>query len=228
MSGKALERSLSSLDMTCDDIDALLVTHEHIDHTKGIGIVSRRYNIPIYATNGTFLTANLGNLSEDNINPISSDTDFEIGDIGIKPFEISHDAAEPVGFTFFTGHKKRAIITDSGIINDKIWSAISGSAEVILESNHDSDMLMYGIYPMNLKRRIASDIGHLSNSTAANIALKLLKSGTKKIMLGHLSKENNTPAIAYQTTKNVLEACGTIIGKDILLSVADRYNITRF
>ena len=109
-----------------------------------------------------------------------------------------------------------------------MWQAISGSDEIILESNHDSDMLMYGPYPISLKKRVSSSIGHLSNEYAAKVSERLLQSGTKKIMLAHLSFENNTPEIAYQTTKNALEACGAVIGKDIGLSVADRYKITRF
>lgn len=228
MSGKKLEEALASRDISCSDIDAILVTHEHIDHTKGVGIISRRYNIPIYASEGTFASADFGKISDDNIHIISADSDFEIGKIGISPFTISHDAKEPLGFSFDADEKKLTVATDSGVITEGMWRHMMGSDEIILESNHDVDLLMYGSYPMNLKRRILGEKGHLSNDTTAKVATWLLKSGTKKIMLGHLSNENNTPEIAYQTTKNALTACGAIIGKDISLSVANRYEITDF
>ena len=228
MSGKKLSEALAELDLTCNDITACLITHEHTDHTKGVGIISRRFNIPLFATSGTFASSELGNISDDAINIITPQNDFEIGDIGISPFSISHDSANPIGFSFFTDCKKLSLATDSGIVTDEMWQSISGSDEIILESNHDTDMLTYGPYPLSLKRRISGDSGHLSNDDAAKICVKLLESGTKKIMLAHLSHENNTPEIAYHTTKNSLENYGAVLGKDITLSVADRYKITRF
>ena len=226
MSGKKLEQTLSLLDMACGDIDALVITHEHTDHVMGAGIVSRRYNIPIYITGGTYQNAALGKIPEENINIISAGNEFEIGNIGVKPFSITHDAAEPVGYSFFASGKKMSVATDIGNMTEDIFSAISGSDEIILESN--ADMLMYGVYPISLKQRIAGKLGHLSNSDAAKTALRLLKSGTKKIMLGHLSRENNTPDIAYQTTKNELTAADARLNNDVFLSVAGRYEITRF
>lgn len=228
MSGKKLETTLAQLDYTGADITAVLLTHEHIDHTRGAGIISRRYDIPVYATEGTYANAEIGMIAEKNMFLIKAESEFEIGSVGISPFEISHDAAEPVGFTFHAGGKKMSVATDSGEITDSIKSHILGSDEIILESNHDEELLMYGSYPMNLKRRILSNRGHLSNISASETAVELLKSGTRKIMLGHLSAENNTPEIAYQTSKNALSECGARVGKDILLSVAARKEITEF
>ncbi len=227
MSGKKLEQAIGDISMTCFDIDALLITHEHIDHTRGAGVISRKYNIPLYMTKGTHLSSDLGKIPSENINYISKDSQFEIGDIGIVPFEISHDAKEPVGYSFYTD-KKLTLATDCGVLTEDIQKHLLGSDEIILESNHDPDLLMYGAYPMSLKRRIMSDLGHLSNMDAAKMAVKLLNSGTKKIMLGHLSQENNTPDIAYETTKNALIYEGARLGEDISLSVANRYEITRF
>lgn len=226
MSGKKLEASLGELDISGADISAILVTHEHIDHTRGVGVVSRKYGIPVYATSETFENAQIGNISDKHI--INPDEDFEIGNIGIHAFSISHDAANPVGYSFFTGSKKTTVATDTGVITDKIAENILGSDEILLESNHDVDMLMYGSYPYSLKKRILSDCGHLSNDCASSVCVELLKSGTKKIMLGHLSDENNTPEIAYETAKNAFEKAGAKVGGDITLSVAGRYKITRF
>lgn len=228
MSGKKLEAALAELDAVAADISAILLTHEHIDHTRGAGIISRRYNLPIYATAGTFGGAELGKISDSNIHIINSGDEFEIGTIGVCAFAISHDANEPVGYSFFSENKKMTIATDTGEITDETEKNILGSDEIILESNHDKEMLMYGSYPYSLKQRVAGSFGHLSNDDAALTCLKLLQSGTRKIMLGHLSNENNTPEIAYKTSRNLLEKAGARIGHDIELSVAERYNITRF
>lgn len=228
MSGKKLEAALACLDLSCKDLSAVLLTHEHIDHTQGAGIISRRYDIPIYATPGTHRAAEIGKIKDQNTHLIKSGESFEIGKIGITPFSISHDAADPVGYNFFINSAKLTLATDLGEVTDSIRQSIAGSDEIILESNHDVDLLMYGTYPLNLKRRILGTRGHLSNSDASKIAVDLLKGGTKKIMLGHLSNENNTPDIAYHTTKNALNACGAVVGRDISLSIASRHEITRF
>lgn len=228
MSGKKLEETLAAIDYSCADISAILMTHEHIDHTRGVGVISRRYNIPVYATEGTFEGAEIGNIPDSSIHIIRPEKDFEISDVGVHPFSISHDANDPVGYSFFISGKKLTLATDTGEITAEIEKNILGSDEIILESNHDIEMLMYGSYPYNLKKRILGSKGHLSNDTASEVCLKLLNSGTKKIMLGHLSDENNTPGIAYETSKNILEKAGAKIGRDIELCVAERYKITRF
>lgn len=228
MSGKKLEEAFSELGLSCADISAIVVTHEHIDHTRGVGIISRRYDIPVYATQETFEASSFGNLSEKNIHCVFSDNSFEIGKIGVCPFSISHDAVNPVGYSFFTENKKLTIATDMGEISPETEKKLLSSDEIILEANHDTQMLMYGSYPLSLKHRILSNIGHLSNEYAAQMCVKLLKNGTKKIMLGHLSNENNTPELAYETCKKELINAGAEIGSDIELSVADRYKITRF
>jgi len=163
-----------------------------------------------------------------NIKYITPDIDFEIGTIGVRPFSIPHDAADPVGYNFFMDGKKLSLATDIGIMNDNVLAHLSGSLAVLLESNHDVDMLKNGRYPAILKRRILSDIGHLSNIDAAKTVLELIKSGTRHIMLGHLSNENNTPTAAYTTTKQYLEENGVILDKDATLSVAQRFEVSRF
>lgn len=226
MSGAKLKESLHSIDVMPESIDALLITHEHIDHTKGAGVVSRRYNIPVYATAGTHRHMNAGSLAEENIKIISAEADFQIGNIGIAPFTIPHDAAEPVGFTFFSGGEKYALATDIGKMSREILDSISGSKKVLLESNHDVEMLRFGSYPYPLKQRILGDLGHLSNEIAAKTALYLVQNGTEHIMLGHLSKENNRPEIAMLETYNLLSSSGVSVGDDMTLKVADRYKPT--
>lgn len=228
LSGKRLAELLAQIDILPDSIDALLITHEHSDHVKGAGVVARRYKLPVYATLRTHCAMNLGNLSDSQKHIVSPDKDFEIGSIGICPFSIPHDAADPVGYTFICGGKKYAIATDIGEMNNKIISSIKGSEKVILESNHDINMLRVGSYPFPLKQRILSSVGHLSNESAAEAALELVKSGTTDIMLGHLSLENNMPELALLETYNMLKNNGVHIDSDVSLKVAARNSITRF
>lgn len=227
MSGRKLEQCLASIDLSPKDIDAILLTHEHIDHTAGAGVVCRRYGLPLYATAGTFAGMSAGPIPEERIHIIKNDTAFEIGRIGIIPFSISHDANEPVGFRFAVNGKIYAVATDTGIMTDSIRGHLYGADAVLLESNHDLDMLMYGSYPFSLKERIRSARGHLSNDDSARTAVELLRHGTSHIMLGHLSKENNTPEIAYKTAENALVHTGAVLSRDVCLCVAKRSEVTR-
>lgn len=226
MSGTKLKDSLRAVDVLPEDIDAILVTHEHIDHVRGAGVVSRRYNIPVYATEGTHKNMNAGKLAEENIKVISARKSFQIGGIGVTPFTIPHDAAEPVGYTFFAGGEKYALATDIGKMDEDLLGCIKGSKRILLESNHDIEMLRCGTYPYPLKQRILSDTGHLSNNMAAQTALELVNSGTEHIMLGHLSMENNRPEIAMLETYNLLSLSGINVGDDVTLKIADRYKPT--
>lgn len=228
LSCKKLEDALRKTSVNPQDINGLLITHEHADHIRGAGVISRKYNLPVYATAKTHECMNLGNINEKNIKYIYPDIDFEIGTIGILPFSIPHDAVNPVGYNFFFGQKKLSLATDIGKMNDYIFSHLSGSIAVLLESNHDINMLKNGRYPIVLKRRILGDFGHLSNTAAAETVLELVKSGTRHFMLGHLSNENNTPNTAYLETANLLEKNGMKLGKDAALSVAARYEVSCF
>lgn len=226
MSGKKLEAAFASINRSPKELDAILVTHEHIDHTAGVGVVSRRFDVPVYATAGTHRGMAVGKLADKNIQTIAPERTFEVGTIGICPFSISHDANEPVGFSFFLNNKKLSLATDTGVMTDSIKQHIFGSEAVILESNHDVEMLLYGAYPYHLKQRILSERGHLSNDDCAKTAVELLESGTRRILLGHLSDENNTPEIAFRTLVNALRAAGAALNSDIHLGVARRYAAT--
>lgn len=224
MSGKKLSESLAAIDMHADELDALLITHEHIDHVRGAGVIARRYNIPVYATEGTFASMETGAIPEWNV--ISPDADFEIGSIGVMPFSIPHDASQPVGYSFFSDDRKYTIATDIGHMSGYVLNHLTGSDTILLESNHDIDMLRMGTYPFPLKQRILSSTGHLSNDDAAEALCRLAQSGTEHFMLGHLSKENNTPQIAYMSAQNALSEAGINVGGDITLTVAQRNAVT--
>lgn len=227
VSGKAVFSALDEIGINPSELDAILVTHEHIDHSKGVGVVSRKLDIPIYANSGTwagmeYSSVNLGKISEKNVKLIQTNSEFEIGDIAVKPFEIPHDAAEPVGYSLSFENKQIAIATDMGIIDKNVFNVIKGSSVVLLESNYDLNMLEIGDYPLQLKRRIKSKIGHLCNEDAGNFAVKLVNSGTENIVLGHLSNQNNYPELAFETVKGILEKNDITLNKDMRLSVANR------
>lgn len=228
ISAARLEELLTSVGVSPSSLSAILITHEHSDHVKGAGIVSKRYGLPVFATKETHLAMQNERIPEQNIKYISPDTDFEIGTIGVKAFSIPHDAVNPVGYSFFYGKTKISVATDMGHMSDYILNNIKGSIAVILESNHDIDMLKNGHYPFFLKKRILGDFGHLSNKIASETAVELLKSGTKHIMLGHLSADNNSPKLAISETAGLAIQMGAVPGKDFSLAVANRYTPTNF
>ncbi len=227
MSGRCLTETLKNLDMSGHDIDAILVTHEHIDHVQGVGVISRRFNIPVFATEQTFDGMNVGRIEDENIRIIEPDRPFEIGNVLVDAFSIPHDAKDPVGYRLFANGKKYAVATDIGTMTNELFDSLSGSREIILEANHDTQMLINGSYPDNLKERILGNFGHMSNDLSGKTALSLVNRGTEKIMLSHLSNENNTPEIAFNTVKSYLKD-GGVSEKDVYLTVAKRYEVTRF
>ncbi len=224
-SGVYVENALKSINVSPDKIDCIFITHEHIDHIKGAGILSRRYNIPIYATYGTWqkMIARIGKISFDNIRYIQGGIPFGAFDATVTPFTTPHDSNESVGFTIEHNGKKVSIATDIGVMNKTVYENIKHSDIVLLESNHDVDMLLNGPYSYDLKMRIRSNVGHLSNEDCALTASHLLQEGTKHIILAHLSQDNNTAEKAYGVTEGMLLSQGAKIGSDVTLEVAGRY-----
>ena len=206
ISGKSLAESLSNLGISPEELDAILITHEHSDHTKGIGIVSRKFGLPIYANAPTWqaLDEQTKNLDPANKKTFTTGCEFYINDIKITPFKTSHDAAQSVGYVFETNGSKVAIATDMGIVTSQTLDTLTGCDAVLIEANYDPNLLEIGSYPYELKRRIKSDIGHLSNDDSGALAQSLAQSGTKEIILGHLSEENNFPQLALKTVENFL------------------------
>ncbi len=205
ISAKRIEAGLKELELEGKDIQGLLITHEHSDHIKGVGVLARKFGIPIYATEGTIAqmkeTASLGKVDESLYHTIHADEHFQIGDVDVEPFRISHDAAEPVAYRFQCDEKSAAIATDMGVYNDYIVDHLKGLDVLLLEANHDIQMLQVGPYPYILKQRILGNRGHLSNESAGQLLCKVLHDHMKKIYLGHLSKENNYAELAYETVK---------------------------
>ena len=178
ISGKRIEQGLNSIERTTKDCDAILITHEHSDHVKGLGVLARKYHIPIYCTKGTMeelkQMSMLGKMPEGRYRPILAEETFSIGDLSILPFEISHDAAEPVGYRVSHGEKSVGIATDMGVYDEKIVENLQGLDALLLEANHDVRMLQVGAYPYSLKQRILGEKGHLSNESAGRLLCRLL------------------------------------------------------
>lgn len=224
LSGKKIIEALVSIGEKPTELSAILVSHEHSDHTRGAGIVSRKFDVPIYANEGTWdaMEKDVGPVSLKNKMYFNTGKKFEIGNVFVNAFPIPHDAAEPVGFNFFVDNSKITTATDIGHMNRELLSHIEGSDLLLIESNHDIEMLKVGPYPWSLKKRILGDRGHLSNEMAGKVVAYLAEKGTRRFLLGHLSRENNFPELAYETVRNILKEKNIDIEKDIRLSVASR------
>ena len=224
LSGSRMIQEMKTVGIDPSRLDAILVTHEHSDHIKGIGVLSRKFNIPVYATPGTWqeMLPKIGSVSERNIRFIEPGQDFFVGPINVTPFATPHDAAQPVGYTFDLHGARLAVATDLGSVREGWVKAILGCDAVILESNYDPDMLHAGPYPYELKKRISGRHGHLSNDDAGETAVELVRRGTKQIILGHLSKENNFPDLALRSTELILTQAGIHPYDDVQLFVANR------
>lgn len=206
----------------------LLVTHEHIDHIRGVGVLSRKYDLPVFATEGTWtaMEEKLGGVSAKNVRVLEPMQDFYLGGMNIMAFDIPHDAAQPVGYTIALGGTRFSVATDIGCVRENWLGAVAGSDAVVLESNYDPDMLRAGRYPYALKQRILGRRGHLANDDAGRAAVELVRRGARQIILGHLSKENNFPALAETCCTLALEGEGVRLGEDASLRVAERDGLT--
>lgn len=203
ISGKRIEAGLNTIGRTGKEMDGVFITHEHSDHIRGLGVLARKCGLPIYATRETYEAIlncpSLGKIPEGLFREVRPDQAVQIGDLTVEPFSVSHDAANPVGYRIDHEKQSVAVATDLGAYTSYTVEHLRNLDVLLLEANHDTHMLEAGAYPYYLKRRILGERGHLSNETAGQLLCQILHDNMKQILLGHLSRENNYPALAYET-----------------------------
>ncbi len=226
ISGKKIMEGLSSQGADPENIRGIFVTHEHVDHIKSIRVLSKKIpSAEVFASGGTL--GAIGDKVEDSRKiEVSDGEELTVGDISVKPFSICHDAACPLGYSFSRNGRTVSVVTDTGCVTDGMMDTIRESDILVLEANHEVNLLMLGSYPYNIKRRILSDEGHLSNEASGECLCRMLKERTKpgvpEVALAHISKEHNTPDQALMTIKNILFESDLFDGKDVNLSVLPR------
>jgi phosphoribosyl 1,2-cyclic phosphodiesterase len=223
ISMRRITLSLRSLNLAPCDLAAILITHEHSDHISGLFNFAKNYAVPVYAPlRAASHISNIAPHLDEKICRLDPGADFDIGDLCVFSFSTPHDTPDSVGYRVIGGGVSLAVVTDLGFVPDSVLSAVLGCDAAVLETNHDIGMLCSGAYPEYLKRRILGDRGHLSNEAGARLAHELVVSGTKRLVLAHLSHENNKPELAYSAVSEMLAASGAQIGRDYELTVAPR------
>lgn len=223
LSGKKLEGLFAKIDRSMENLDGIFVTHEHSDHIKGLGVVARRYGIPIYANKKTWQAMDglIGTVPLDQRFEFDMETVQSFGGLDIESFAVSHDAADPMFYTFHQNDRKLSIITDTGYVSDRMKGIIQGADAFVFESNHDVGMLQMCRYPWSIKRRILSDVGHVSNEDAAVAMSEVVAEKETQIYLAHLSKDNNMKDLARMSVSQTLETCGIKTGEYVHLFDTD-------
>lgn len=222
-SGKQMESLFQQIDRDIKKLSGIFVTHEHSDHIKGVGILARKYKLPIYANEKTWkaMDQSIGDIPTDQKFIFGMETVKSFGSLDIESFGVSHDAAEPMFYIFHHEGKKLVLITDTGYVSDRMKGIIANADAYLFESNHDVSMLRMGRYPWNIKRRILSDVGHVSNEDAAFAMSDVVGDNTKRIYLAHLSTDNNMKDLARMAVTQTLESKGIIVGEQFSLCDTD-------
>ncbi|QRN48606.1 MBL fold metallo-hydrolase [Macrococcoides bohemicum] len=224
LTGKKMEGLFEQIDRKIEDLNGILVTHEHIDHIKGLGVLARKYKLPIYANEKTWERINRadGKISDEQkfiFNPYEIKT---LAGMDIESFNVSHDAVDPQFYIFNNNYKKLTVITDTGYVSDRMKGMIHGSDCFVFESNHDVDMLRMGRYPWSTKQRILSDMGHVSNEDAAYAMRDVITGSTKRIYLSHLSQDNNMKDLARMSVEQVLNKHDIDTVNEVLIHDTDK------
>lgn len=223
ISCKRIVTALREMDLAPEALSGIFITHEHSDHIAGLATLTKKYALPVYTSPGTALELRRRiAFPLDVLREVEPGQTTELEGLGVTGFATSHDAAEPMGFTFTDGKRRSAVVTDLGYVSDGVLENVAGADLVLCEANHDEDWLMSGPYPYTLKLRILGDKGHLSNEAGAALALKCVEAGAKTVLLGHLSAQNNTPARALTAAGIVFRGAGVDPEKDVTLAVAPR------
>lgn len=225
LSGKALTGALDSIGVLPESLSAILVTHEHIDHIKGVGVLSRKFRIPVYANERTWenMARIVGEIPVGLRRVFETENDFYVNDLGVRPIAITHDTVDPVAFRVFGGGRSVAVATDMGAVSKRVIKQLAGVDLLLMESNHDVEMLQRNErYSASLKRRILGSRGHLSNDSCALALMELYEGGVRHALLGHLSQDNNTPELAMHTVTSALMGQGLKPGEDIFLEMTWR------
>ena len=229
ISGKRILEGLRDTETPVDRVAAVLVTHEHTDHIRSLGVIAKKIpGLLVYANAATWNRIDKP-VPEERKRTFVTGEDFYIDDFLVRPFAISHDAAEPVGFSIYHGDKQISILTDSGCANEAQFEEVLDADLLVLEANHEEEMLLFGRYPYSLKHRILGDEGHLSNITAGKWLCRIVSERPKerRVLLGHMSHENNTPEVAMQAVRNTLEESGIYIGGALKVDVVLRDTISK-
>jgi len=223
ISGRRITTALKSLDLSGNQLAGVLITHEHTDHIAGLAALTKNFSFPIYTSLGTArqLSYRIPFL-EERLHPIQPGESFSLGELDCGSFPTSHDASQSMGFTVSDGVHTLALATDLGYVNDPVLQAVRGAEILLAETNHDEDWVRSGPYPYQLKKRILGDQGHLSNEAGAELILQAVRSGTKTVILAHLSAQNNTPQHALSVVQARLRAAGVDPERDVTLVVAPR------
>lgn len=223
LSGKKMEQLFAKIGRDMKNLSGILVTHEHSDHIKGLGVVARKYKVPIFANEKTWLAMgeHVGKIPEDQRFLFNMETVQSFGSLNIESFAVSHDAVDPMFYVFHENDRKLVIITDTGYVSDRMKGIIRGADSFVFESNHDIGMLQMGRYPWSIKRRILSDVGHVSNEDAAVAMSEVVFEKPTQIYLSHLSKDNNMKDLARMSVAQTLQSCGIIAGEFVHLHDTD-------
>ncbi|WP_174734675.1 MBL fold metallo-hydrolase [Mesobacillus harenae] len=223
LSGKQMEALFEQIGRDIKKLSGILVTHEHSDHIKGLGVLARRYKVPIFANDKTWQAMDklVGEIPMEQKFTFGMETVKSFGSLDIESFGVSHDAAEPMFYVFHHEGKKLALMTDTGYVSDRMKGIISNANVFVFESNHDVQMLRMCRYPWNIKRRILSDVGHVSNEDAAIAMSEVIGDQSKRIYLAHLSLDNNMKDLAKMSVAQTLESRGVAVGEQISLYDTD-------
>ncbi|MCM3758027.1 MBL fold metallo-hydrolase [Sporosarcina aquimarina] len=223
LTAKRIEAQLAKIGRSMKDVNAIFVTHEHSDHIKGVGVLARKHGVPIYANQKTWQAMDglVGDISLEQRFQFDMETVHSFGSISIESFAVSHDSVDPMFYVFHEDDRKLAIITDTGYVSDRMKGIIKSADSFVFESNHDVGMLQMGRYPWSVKRRILSDVGHVSNEDAAIAMNDVIEQKETQIYLSHLSRDNNMKDLARMSVEQTLQTCGIIAGEFVHLHDTD-------